>query len=141
MDYEKIEKKLRNFKSYDFTLEMLAKKLDRIKMNGVRDITAVDFSKVGHGSGGSPSAEDDLIKAKELIDTINFIEMERDYITDVVNQIRKESEEQYRFIDLYYFNAKSITDVAEELGYSPNSKKTIYFIKKKVLEKCSIYGL
>lgn len=144
MEREKrIESRLREYPNIDFRLTMLAQKLDRVKMKGSpRDISAVDFGKVGSGgSGASGNAVTILKETQDIINTINELEFERATIQQVVEKIREESEEQYNFIDYYYYRCTPIMETAELLGYSYNSRNTIYNIKNLVIEKCDKYGL
>lgn len=137
---KEIEERLRNYNNIDFMLTMLSQKLDRVKMKGSpRDISAVDFEKIGHGSGASGNAISILKETNEIINKINELEFERATIKQVVEKIKSESEEEYKFIYYYYFMQESIQDVAEELGYSYNSKKTIYYKKSLILEKLDKY--
>lgn len=137
---KEIEQRLRDFSNIDFVLSMLSQKLDRVKMKGSpRDISAVDFGNVGRGSGASGNALSILKETNEIINKINELEFERATINQVLEKIKSESEEDYKFIYYYYFMQEPIQEVAEELGYSYNSKKTIYYKKSLILEKLDKY--
>lgn len=132
---KKIEKRLREYPNIDFKLSLLSQKLERVKMKGSpRDISAVDFSKVGHGSGANGNAETILKETQDILNEINELEFEKQILGQILEHVKKEDYTFYKFIDLYYFKNLRIQDVSEGLGYSYLSKKTIYNIKNN-LEK------
>ena len=99
----------------------------------------VDFSRVGRGSGARGNAQTILKEAQDVINQITNLEMEKGLIEQILSQLKKEIPEYYKFVELYYFNNNPIQQVAEEMGYSYNSKKTIYNIKKFVEETIGKY--
>lgn len=129
------EEKLRKYATIEITLSNLNKRLKKLQMiSAPRDITAVDFSRVGNGSSRRKDAIDELMEVRTLTQKINELQNEQETITDVLDQIKNTNKENYNFICFRYLENNSIEDTADLLGYSKSSNHTIYSIKEKALD-------
>lgn len=139
---KEIENRLNDYCNLDYKIKMLEIKLERQKMKGSpRDIGAIDFGKIGHGSGGNKSAQSILLDVQKTIIDINDLKYEKQTINNFIEMLKNESSEQYNFVRLYYFDKKSINETLNELGYSYNSRNTIYRIKKEIFAKFDKYDI
>lgn len=129
------EEKLRKYSTMEETLKNLRKKLEKLKYSSSpKEITAVDFSRVGNGSSKRKDALEEFIEIKQLIKKINQLQGEQELISDVLEQIKNTNKENYDFICLRYFDNNSLQQTSELLGYSMNSHSTIYTIKDNALD-------
>lgn len=130
-----IESKIRDYYNYDLLMNNLQIALEKKSMEGSpKDITAVDLTSVGGGSGHS-SAErifKDIENIKYKIQKLNY---DCKLIDSIINIIKKENEIEYKFIIEYYKNNKDIMSVATDLGYSYNSRNSVYKIRENILKK------
>ncbi len=140
MDYKKdCEERLRRYAKAEETLELLNKRLEKASMHGKpADISAIDFSKIGH-SNMSKDALDELIEVQHILKQIHNIESEKEIIDKVLKNIKNDNKENYNFIQLKYIQDIPMNIVAEKLGYSDTSNKTIYKIKDRALKNFSLY--
>lgn len=140
MDYKKdCEERLRRYAKADETLEILNKRLNKLSMYGKpNELGAIDFSKVGHSSG-SKEAFDTLMEAQHIIKQIHTIEDDKEIVAEVLNKVKSSSNEDYSFLNLKYIKNIPMSIVAEKLGYSDKSGKTIYKIKDRALKNFSLY--
>ena len=99
-------------------------------------IKAIDFQKIGHCSMTS-DAMSDLVEAKHIITQINKLKDEKEIISTVLNKVKNNSKEDFKFIDYRYLQDNSLEKTNELLGYS--SLKTIYKIKDRALTNFIMY--
>ena len=140
MDYKKdCEERLRKYARTEETLAVLEKRLDKVKLHGMPgELGAIDFGKIGHCSMTS-DAMDDLIEAKHLMAQINRVRDEKEIMDIVLDKVKKNNKEDYKFIDLRYFQNYPMSIVSEKLGYSDNSTRTIYKIRERAIENFELY--
>lgn len=139
MDYIKdVEERLRKYKNAEETIINLNNRLKKLSMRGCpREVSAVDFSKIGHGSC-SNEAFNDLVEVQHLMKQINNIEDDKEIIENTLNIIKRDNKEDYDFIDLKYLQELPMDQVAVKLGYSSSSNRTIYSIKDRALSKFAL---
>lgn len=134
MDYFKdAEERLKKYSNASQTLDNLKLRLERIKLNGPKDIKAVDYSKIGK-SNFSRDALNELVEAQHITRQIVKLESEVLVIDKILEQIKEKSLEQYKFINLRYVENKNLDKVAADIGYSSNSKHTIYTLRDNALK-------
>ena len=140
MDYKKdCEERLIKYSNIEETLKNLNNRLNKLSMRGCpRDVNAVDFSKIGHTSGGN-EALNDMVEVQHILKQINKLKIEEELINDTLQIIKNECEEDYKFINYKYLDKLSMDQVANKLGYSQNSHNTIYSIKDRALAKFAFY--
>lgn len=138
MDYEKdCEERLRKYARTEETLAILNKRLDKITMHGKPgEIKAIDFSKIGHASMTSDAMQD-LVEAKHILNQINRVKDEQEIIKIVLDKIKKNNKEDYKFIDFRYLQDYPLDKVNELLGYS--SPKVVYKIKERAIKNFVVY--
>ena len=136
MDYKKdIEERLIKYSHAEETLKNLNNRLNKLSLRGCpRELGAIDFSKIGHGTM-SNEAFNDVIEVQHILKQINKIKIEEELIRDTLEIIKNENEEDYNFISFKYFDKLSMDQVATKLGYSQNSHHTIYSVKDRALSK------
>lgn len=138
MDYEKdCEERLRKYARTSETLAVLEKRLDKIKMHGCPgELSAIDFGKIGHCSMTSDAMQD-LIEAKHLMAQINKVKDEKEIMDIVLEKVKKNNKEDYKFIDYRYLQENPMDKVNEMLGYS--SPKVVYKIKDRAIKNFELY--
>ena len=109
IERKKIEKRLNEFPTLDYRIKMLEVKLEKQKLKGSpRDISAVDFSKVGRGGGGQ-DAQTILLDAQETICQINELKLEKELIESFNELVKKNNEKEFQFMQLYFYDKKTYT--------------------------------
>lgn len=140
IERKKIEKRLNEFPTLDYKIKGLELKLEKQKLKGSpRDISAVDFSRVGHGSGGTQSAQVILADVQNTIHQINELKIEKEFINGFNELIKKGNEKEYQFLNAYFYDKKSINEILDELNYSYNSANSLYRIKDGIILKFDKY--
>ena len=76
---------------------------------------------------------------QHIIKQIDKIKDEKEIIHNILAKIKIKNKEEYKFIELRYLQDNTLEDTARILGYSSNSKHTIYSIKDKSLKKFAMY--
>lgn len=140
MDYKKdCEERLRKYAKADETLSILHERLEKMSMHGKPcDIKAIDFQKIGHCNMTS-DALDDLVEVQHILKQINNLESEKEIINKVLKKIKSDNKEHYNFLQLKYIQDIPMNIVADKLGYSDRSSRTIYKIKDKALKNFAMY--
>lgn len=138
--YDNIEKELKNYSSIGKQIQSLEKQLTRIE-GFPKDISAVDFSKVGSGGGGQLDAFRQLQEVQKIIKQINDLKLKKNQIEEIIKIIKDDNETEYKFIKYYYIDGMKQEDVLNKLYYSEMSRNTIYNIKYKVLEHLDQYWI
>lgn len=136
MDYFKdIENKLKEFSMIDEKLLLLNERLNKAQMRGCpKDITAIDFSKIGHGSGGN-EAMHDLVEVQHILKQIKKVEDEKEIINNILNIFKTNYQEEYNFIRVRYLENNTMDETATKLGYSINSKQSLYALKDRSVNR------
>lgn len=138
--YEYIDKELKNYSSINKQIQTLEKQLTRVE-GFPKDISAVDFSKVGSGGGGQLDAFRQLQEVQKTISQLNKLKLKQKQIEEIIKIIEDENELEYKFIKYYYIDGMKQEDVLNKLYYSEASRNTIYNIKYKVLEHLDQYWI
>lgn len=137
-----IEQKIRNYFNYNAKLDMMMAQLEKKRWEGSpKDIGAIDYSSTSSGTSKRQTAEKVLSDVQKIQQQIQDFKCENKMISSAMQIIKHDNPMEYNFIMKYYHDCKDIMVVATELGYSYNSRNSIYKIKEKVLKKFEEFGL
>lgn len=143
MDYIKeTEKILKNHGKLNIALGNLNKRQENLIRSGVpTEIGAIDYSKpaIQHTNYSKDTLNqmcELAVISEEIKETKNEIKL----VDKILQQIKKQDEISYNFLYIKYVknNKISMREVADKLGYSPDSSDTVYRIKEKALIEFSI---
>lgn len=79
----------------------------------------------------------DICEIMDINRQIKETEEEMKIVNNILKEIKEDDEVLEKFIQLKYIKEykKSMGEIAQELGYSPESNKTIYNIKSRALKE------
>lgn len=130
---KEIEEKIAQYKNLENRIELETKKLERARMaGGPKELSSIDPTGV-HGGPGQKTAEESLLEVQRILVKIAELKKQKAIMDDIISEIKQENPEGYKFFDAYYMKNKDMEDTAKILGYSPNSRNTIYKIKNNLL--------
>lgn len=137
-----LEQKIRNYFNYYAKLDNLLVQLEKKRFEGSpKDIGAINYDSVSSGTSKRQSAEKVLSDVQRLQNEIQQLKWEYKIISSALQLMKSDSPTEYKFIIEYYKNGKDIMSVALDLGYSYNSRNSIYKIKENSLKKIKEFGL
>lgn len=143
MNYIKeCEEILKNHRKLENSLANLKNRKNYLILKGVpKDIIGIDYSKpaIQH-MDYSENTINQVIEMIEINRQIKEIKEEMKLVENIFKDIKEEEQELERFLKLKYIteNKKSMAEIAGEMGYSKESRKTIYNIKEKALKEFAI---
>ena len=137
-----VEQKIRNYFNYNAKLDNLMIQLEKKRFEGSpKDIGAIDYESISSGTSKRQSAERVLSDVQKLQKQINDLKMEFKIVGSTLNIMKVDNPTEYNFVMEYYKKGKDIMAVAVDLGYSYNSRNSIYKIKENTLKIFKEFGL
>lgn len=131
--YKDAEDLLNKYRTADVTLENLNKRLEKLKMLGKpKEINAINFDAIKGGSG-SKDAIQLFAEVQHVMKQIQKLEDDKENIKNVLKNIKVQNKVCYDFLKARYLDNKTLEDVSEIIGYSSNSKASLYGLKDKAL--------
>lgn len=131
--YKDAEDLLNKYRTADVTLENLNKRLEKLKMLGKpKEINAINFDAIKGGSG-SKDAIQLFAEVQHVMKQIQKLEDDKENIKNVLKNIKVQNKVCYDFLKARYLDNKTLEDVSEVIGYSSNSKASLYGLKDKAL--------
>ncbi|GIN93286.1 hypothetical protein J22TS1_43370 [Siminovitchia terrae] len=134
--YAELEALLRHYKNFKTGIKNLQQQLDFI-MPGIT--TSYDNQE---GAGGTFVIDSkterfaiDRIESKRALDLRGKINIYQLVVTCIDAALEDLNENEQQFVELRYFQGKTIEDLADIIGYAPRS---IFNLRNEVLEKLSI---
>lgn len=136
------EEILKNHRKLNNALSNLNCRKRRLILKGVpKDIAGIDYSRpaIQH-MDYAESTINEIVELMEINKQIEETQNEMQLVDDILEVIKKEDQELEKFLKLKYITKykKSMSEIANEMGYSRESRKTIYNIKDRALKEFAI---
>ena len=136
------EEILKNHRKMYFALKTLEERRKKIMFKTQpKEIGAITYDKpTTQHMDYSEDTINDICEILDINRQIQETEEEMRIVNNILNEIKIENEELEKFIRLKYItnHKKSMEDISTELGYSAESRKTVYAIKSKALREFTI---
>jgi DNA-directed RNA polymerase specialized sigma subunit len=133
---KRIEKHLRQYTTYKIGLKTLKKQLDYIMPKVV-----ANYEYIGGSSGtfsvssSTEKAAIDKIESKKALIIQDDIQRYKFILESIDEALKDLKELERRFVELRYFDRKTVAETSIELGYS---EKHIFNLRQQVMEKLLI---
>lgn len=143
MDYIKeSEEILKNHRKLNNALNNLNTRKHKLFLKGVpQDIRGIDYSRpaIQH-TDYAESTINQMLEMIEINKQIAETQEEMQLVDNILKAIKEEDKELEKFLRLKYITEykKSMAEIADVLGYSKESRKTIYNIKDRALKEFAI---
>lgn len=116
--------------------ESLKARLERAKLKGKpKGLTS---GKAADGYGRSGYFDDTLNDMLEVIELKRALEKTEDLLSDVEAALNVLDKRHKKILELWYFRKASKERIAEDLGYSEASMRTIYSLHNRALFEFSV---
>lgn len=136
------EEVLKNHRKLNSSIINLKSRKNRIIAKGIpKDITGIDYSRPAiQKMDYSDSTMNEIFELMEVNRQIQETEDEMQLVENILKDIKQEDKELEKFLKLKYITEykKSMAEIADILGYSKESRKTIYNIKDRALKEFAI---
>lgn len=124
------------------SLQTLKKRRDKLVFNGApKEPGAIEYDKpaIQH-MDYSEDTFNDMCEILDINRQISETEEEMKIVNDILKEIKKEDPILESFLQLKYITnyKESMGEIAQQLGYSAESNKTIYGIKSRALREFTI---
>lgn len=132
-----IEDELYNYPAIEFQLIATERKIEYIT-KPPKDVSAVDFGKVGSSGSSQKDAFTECNELNKLISKHNELLYKQKNVEAMVDSL---NDKEKNFVDLYYFQKKSLNSVLVEMNYSETSHHSAKQLKNEILKKLEKYWL
>lgn len=142
MDYiREAEKVLRHYRDLKYALDNLRHQIEIIiKRYGPSDAKIAQLDETGIKCGHYDNTLNDMFKLQVLSENEKKTAEEIKKIDEILNQIEKEPGCEYysQVLRLWYIEKVPKEEIAGLIGYSPNSRQSIYNIKDQAIRKFAV---
>jgi len=135
MDYRKeTESILEKHRLSLRSIENLEKRKAKLVWDGPKNNLVSNYNNANtQHTAYSKSALNDLVEVEHIRDQIYKTKEEAEHVENILKQIKEENSQYETFLRLKYIEKFNMNDCAKMLGYSENSKETIYNIKEAAI--------
>lgn len=135
-DFKKIEHHLRNYRNYVTGIKNMQKQMDYI-MPGMTARYELREEAVGAFvfSSSTEKYAIDRIESKRALQLHEDIVIYELIVSSIENALEGLGEDEREFVELRYFNGRTITEITEKMGYS---ERQVFLIRDNVRDELLI---